>query len=394
MPPNPPTNRKLSSPNPNRNLLVERCSSLRACEPCKRRKRLCNGQRPCTHCVDANMDCVYSVVSDHPRSVFTTTNARRLSSGSACETCRRRKTKCDGGSPCSFCASNGIECVNNSERRKRSIAAAAAAAPADHEAMDRIEDRLRRIEKLMTAFTPSPLSQSTSFSEESDKGGQVSGTAAFRKLSSPHPPPPPQIIRPHRHSVQGISVAKEQAELRSAFAAARKDKEGRYATPPNSSSNGINNNNNNNSNSSHTNNSSSNSKLPFSPPSSSPPPPPPLSPTRPGLILRQNSSQHAAGPLTSSMLNLSLSPSSSTSSTSTMLPHMQSSISSDTGLFGSSPKNNDHNDWKTIPSLMDQLSKRTFATTALDCTMHYPIYPITSSSRPMPTGTAAEATLQ
>ncbi|KAG2232674.1 hypothetical protein INT48_006853 [Thamnidium elegans] len=35
---------------------------------------------------------------------------RRLSSGSACETCRKRKTKCDGGQPCAFCSSNGIEC--------------------------------------------------------------------------------------------------------------------------------------------------------------------------------------------------------------------------------------------------------------------------------------------
>ncbi|CAO3625356.1 unnamed protein product [Mucor hiemalis] len=123
MSPSSPANRKLSNPSPTRNSLVERCSSLKGCEPCKRRKRICNGQKPCTHCVDASHDCVYSVVSDHSRSVFSTSTARRLSSGSACETCRRRKTKCDGGSPCGFCASSGIECINNSERRKRSIAA-------------------------------------------------------------------------------------------------------------------------------------------------------------------------------------------------------------------------------------------------------------------------------
>ncbi|CAO3594646.1 unnamed protein product [Absidia cylindrospora] len=45
---------------------------------------------------------------------------RRLSSGSACETCRRRKTKCDGGQPCAFCASNRIECIHRPSRRKRS----------------------------------------------------------------------------------------------------------------------------------------------------------------------------------------------------------------------------------------------------------------------------------
>ncbi|SAM01627.1 hypothetical protein [Absidia glauca] len=44
---------------------------------------------------------------------------RRLSSGSACETCRRRKTKCDGGQPCAFCASNRIECIHRPSRRKR-----------------------------------------------------------------------------------------------------------------------------------------------------------------------------------------------------------------------------------------------------------------------------------
>lgn len=199
MPPSPPSNRKISSLPQSRNSLVERCSSIRACEPCKRRKRICNGQRPCSHCTESNMDCIYSVVSEHPRSVFTTSSARRLSSGSACETCRRRKTKCDGGSPCGFCAANGIDCVNNSERRRRSMGPPTVTAPNETEAMDRIEDRLRRIEKLMTAFTPSPLSQSSSaeFKEE---------------IPSMHP------IRQHRHSVQGISVAKEQAELRAAYA--------------------------------------------------------------------------------------------------------------------------------------------------------------------------------
>ncbi|KAI8144215.1 hypothetical protein BJV82DRAFT_608733 [Fennellomyces sp. T-0311] len=46
--------------------------------------------------------------------------SRRLSSGSACEVCRKRKTKCDGGNPCAFCAANGIECVHRATRRKKS----------------------------------------------------------------------------------------------------------------------------------------------------------------------------------------------------------------------------------------------------------------------------------
>ncbi|EXM04554.1 hypothetical protein NOF04DRAFT_18514 [Fusarium oxysporum II5] len=37
----------------------------------------------------------------------------------ACETCRRRKRKCDGSSPCSSCLKNNIECVYVLERPKR-----------------------------------------------------------------------------------------------------------------------------------------------------------------------------------------------------------------------------------------------------------------------------------
>ncbi|CDS10540.1 hypothetical protein LRAMOSA11026 [Lichtheimia ramosa] len=48
------------------------------------------------------------------------TPPRRLSSGSACEICRRRKTKCDGGNPCAFCSANRIECVHRATRRKKS----------------------------------------------------------------------------------------------------------------------------------------------------------------------------------------------------------------------------------------------------------------------------------
>lgn len=245
MPPSSPTNRKLSNPSPTRNQLVERCSTLRGCEPCKRRKRICNGGRPCSHCVDEFHDCVYSVVSDHPRSVFTTNTARRLSSGSACETCRRRKTKCDGNSPCSFCASNGIECINNSERRKRSVVASSLSSPSnlpitssslattsslasatsttntstavagDNEAIDRIEDRLRRIEKLMTAFTPSPLSQSPLTKEIKELKHAASG---FRKMSSPHlqHQRPNTHARQQRHSIHGVSsssLKKEHTEF-------------------------------------------------------------------------------------------------------------------------------------------------------------------------------------
>ncbi|KAI7852139.1 hypothetical protein BDC45DRAFT_197352 [Circinella umbellata] len=43
---------------------------------------------------------------------------RRLSSGSACEACRRRKTKCDGGQPCAYCTTNQIPCIHRASKKK------------------------------------------------------------------------------------------------------------------------------------------------------------------------------------------------------------------------------------------------------------------------------------
>ncbi|KAK4517183.1 Peptide methionine sulfoxide reductase B2, chloroplastic [Mucor velutinosus] len=397
MPPSSPTNRKLSNPSPTRNQLVERCSTLRGYE---------------FH------DCVYSVVSDHPRSVFSTNTARRLSSGSACETCRRRKTKCDGNSPCSFCASNGIDCVNNSERRKRSVVASSLSSPSnlpitpsslatssdntalnsttsstttssssattattnaggagDNEAIDRIEDRLRRIEKLMTAFTPSPLSQSPLTKEIKELKHAASG---FRKMSSPHlqhaSTRSPTHARQQRHSIHSMSSPSSSAStLKKEHSEFHRNNNLPYVSPPNSN------------NSSKTSSSAATNHNSVSSPS------PPLSPR----ILKQSSSQHSTNVVASSMLNLSLSPSSSSTSSSS---YMQPSISTPTSPLAhhsvsdqQQPHawNQHHNtassslqkEWKQsspIPSLMDQLSKCTFVTTAMDyTTVHYPIYPIT-----------------
>ncbi|KAJ8663677.1 hypothetical protein O0I10_000925 [Lichtheimia ornata] len=314
MPASPP-----NSTHPNRHFQVER--PVRACEPCRRRKRPCNGLRPCAHCKESQIDCVYSVVADLPRSVFTTSSARRLSSGSACETCRRRKTKCDGGSPCGFCAGAGIECINNSERRRR---ASHQQLPPDNEAIDRIEDRLRRIEKLMTAFTPttnSPLANSNTTSHR----------AAARR---------------HRHSVQGIVAVKEQAELNAIYGR-KKHHEG--MSPPGSPL-------------------GDNAAAASSSSSSSSPP-----------MIRQ-SSVGSTQPLTSSMLNLTLSPSSSTSSAASALPPLASSMSTPSSAEweSSSPSSSS---LPTIPSLMDQLSKRTFGNTP---SFTFPPYPLTPPPRPPP----------
>ncbi|CAO3661325.1 unnamed protein product [Rhizopus microsporus] len=183
--------------------------------------------------------------------------------------------------------------------------------------MDRIEDRLRRIERLMTAFTPSPLTQPSS---EGHK------------------------VRPHRHSVQGVNSAREKKEIQDRRGSPYSSRFGSLSPPPSST---------------------------------------PISIMRP-------SNSHSSS-IAHSMLNLSISPSNS----STLLASSSSTPSSSGIWLESSPngKNEyfrDHlpsppvssseNEWKisTIPSVMDQLSKRTFATTTNDyASTQFPIYPLT-----------------
>ncbi|KAL9540846.1 hypothetical protein MBANPS3_009454 [Mucor bainieri] len=65
--------------------------------------------------------CTNSNANSNKKSSFEAIihHPRRLGSGSACERCRSRKTKCDGGQPCSFCASHGIQCVHRQNKKKR-----------------------------------------------------------------------------------------------------------------------------------------------------------------------------------------------------------------------------------------------------------------------------------
>ncbi|KAI9312391.1 hypothetical protein BX666DRAFT_2031131 [Dichotomocladium elegans] len=115
---------------------------------CSYRSRFCTGQMPCTHCraesrtftetpsavttITAKPWRVAFLPEHHrpyhcqhevlrfPRSVTQVTQnvPRRLSSGSACDTCRRRKTKCDGGQPCAYCSVNNISCTRRPVRKK------------------------------------------------------------------------------------------------------------------------------------------------------------------------------------------------------------------------------------------------------------------------------------
>ncbi|KAL1925188.1 uncharacterized protein VTP21DRAFT_71 [Calcarisporiella thermophila] len=111
-------------------------AELSICEPCRRKKRNCDGRRPCNRCDPRAGDCV-DASPEAPR---------RLSSGSACETCRRRKTKCDGGQPCGYCATNGIECVSGAERRRRGQQLQGTV---ERSEVDQLEARLKRMERLI-----------------------------------------------------------------------------------------------------------------------------------------------------------------------------------------------------------------------------------------------------
>ncbi|KAI9244338.1 hypothetical protein BY458DRAFT_529724 [Sporodiniella umbellata] len=144
-------------------------NSKRACEPCKGKRYSCDSQSSCLQCTEFSKE---EHAQERTRSTFPVQELKRLSS--ACETCRKRKTKCDGGSPCAFCIVNRVECVYSEKK----------AYGKPEEAIDRIEDRLQRIEKLMAAFSPSYFNQ-------------VEG----------------HRVRPHRHSVQGVNSAREKKDL-------------------------------------------------------------------------------------------------------------------------------------------------------------------------------------
>ncbi|KAI8997902.1 hypothetical protein BDB01DRAFT_772860 [Pilobolus umbonatus] len=343
MPPTSPPNSTKQPRIPQRITIQRSSTTKKACEQCRRRRRACNSQHPCSHCIEDNQECVYGVVSEHSRSVFSTQAARRLSSGSACETCRRRKTKCDGGNPCSFCINNQIECVNNAERRYQK--------KIPGETMDRIEDRLSRIEKLMTAFTPSPLSQT---------GDE-------------------HRIRPHRHSVHGMTVTQEQNNMKRRGSPYSPTRYGSLSPPPTSTSAALMRSPNSHASIAHSmlnlsiSPTIANKPLPLT--SASTPSPSALC-VMPTADSRRNDT----------LMGNSFMNDSTVGDNDPHLPTPPSSSGSRTNHYDGHTVNNEWKSFAAIPSLMDQLSKRTFATAVVDYTVtHYPIYPLTpptGSSRP------------
>ncbi|KAL9556660.1 hypothetical protein PS6_002231 [Mucor atramentarius] len=98
--------------------------------------------------------CTNSNKNSTKRSSFEAIihHPRRLGSGSACERCRSRKTKCDGGQPCSFCASHGIQCVHRQTKKKRNSFPYAATATASSDT---------GTVAAVTAATPAPINDSS-----------------------------------------------------------------------------------------------------------------------------------------------------------------------------------------------------------------------------------------
>jgi hypothetical protein len=74
---------------------AQRSTRKKTCTNCSRKKKVCDGDRPCGRCrrVGEGETCEYRVKSARP----------------ACLNCRRRKQRCDYGEPCARCERNGEE---------------------------------------------------------------------------------------------------------------------------------------------------------------------------------------------------------------------------------------------------------------------------------------------
>ncbi|KAL1924733.1 uncharacterized protein VTP21DRAFT_4387 [Calcarisporiella thermophila] len=155
----------------------------RVCDACKMKKRHCNGQLPCSHC--SPKECSYAAA---PPGNFLAAEAtrgerRRLYSGSACETCRRRKTKCDGNQPCGFCAMNDYECINNSTRRGRRGA------------------NPPSVPATSTAMSSSPIPKMSPLSQHPSKAASFSSMSQPPQPSSLPSPAVPSPLQPQSHPI-------------------------------------------------------------------------------------------------------------------------------------------------------------------------------------------------
>ncbi|KAH8797737.1 hypothetical protein F5884DRAFT_814652 [Xylogone sp. PMI_703] len=107
--------------------------SIPSCVVCRQRKVKCDG-RPgtCARCEKLGLECRWqhdypdissraNIISSHNSRDITQAGLKRMRQAVACETCRRRKLKCNGGKPtCSSCIKRKLECVYRPRYRRQS----------------------------------------------------------------------------------------------------------------------------------------------------------------------------------------------------------------------------------------------------------------------------------
>lgn len=124
---------------------------------------------------------------------------RRVST--ACIECRRRKSKCDGKSPCSGCQTKGLNCTMLFDDRRRKHSVAPTQTTSEPNDLQALKERCRYLERLlMTPNGAEDNSRRSSSASASASGGtsQMSARAAT-------PPPRQSLIAPQPLNVPGQS---------------------------------------------------------------------------------------------------------------------------------------------------------------------------------------------
>ncbi|KAF6830361.1 fungal specific transcription factor domain-containing protein [Colletotrichum plurivorum] len=109
----------------------------------------------------------------------------RVCTRKACESCREKKAKCNGASPCSRCASRGLECryETRSYQTKRSLKAE----------LEDLRDGQRRLDAVIAALaTPDQSDRVLRKLWEGNSVAEIYETISGEtSTSAPSPPPPP-----------------------------------------------------------------------------------------------------------------------------------------------------------------------------------------------------------
>ena len=116
---------------------------------------------------------------------------------SACGECRRKKTKCNGETPCRNCEKSGVPCVypSSSTNDDKRNAPSKAALEAIEERLKTIEDMLRTIIRSQTMYTVEEQNNTVNNFLHRDSKSSTSSVA-----SPPPPQPQPTLLQPQQHS--------------------------------------------------------------------------------------------------------------------------------------------------------------------------------------------------